>query len=76
MIDKYQISKGIVQAFIKQRSSFTFEEVQNEIQKRNGIMRVATCVTVSDYLEEFEESGVLKFELDDKEGHYNVCYKN
>jgi hypothetical protein len=72
MCKEHLIAKGVVQAFIKQKDEFTFEEVQNEIQKRNGIMRVATCVTVSDYLEEFEDSGVLKFELDEHEGHYNV----
>ena len=31
-----------------------------------------TCVTVFDYLEEFEKSGVLRFELDEQDGHYCV----
>ena len=70
--DKYLITKAIVQAFIKQKSKFSYEQVQNEIRKRDGIMRVSTCVTVSDYLDEFEKNGVLKYELDEKDGHFCV----
>jgi hypothetical protein len=70
--DLYLISKGVVQAFIRQKSQFTLEEVKQEILKRNGIMRVSTGVTILDYLEEFERNEVLRFELDDKDGHYRV----
>ena len=72
MIKEHLIAKGTVQAFIKQKDQFTYEEVRTEILSRGGFMRVATCVTVSDYLEEFEKNGTLKFVLDDKEGHYCV----
>lgn len=68
----YLIAKGTVQAFLMQRSKFTNEEVKQEIIKRGGVMRVSTCVTVKEYLNEFKHNGILKYVLDDKEGHYCV----
>jgi len=68
----YLLSKGVVQAFIKQKKQFTYEEIKQEILKRKGIMRVGTCVTILDYLKKFEKNEVLRFELDDKDGHYRV----
>jgi Fe2+ or Zn2+ uptake regulation protein len=76
MHKEHLIAKGTVQAFIKQRNQFTYEEVHNEIIKRGGTARVATCVTIKDYLETFENNGVLKFVLDEKDGHYCVVKKS
>lgn len=59
------IARGTVNGFIKQKKSFTLEDVHREILKRGGILRVSSGVTISDYLQEFEERGILEY-VDDK----------
>ena len=71
-IDGRLIAKGVVQAFIRRGKDFSYEEVKSEILKRNGVMRVASCFTVSDYLEEFRQNNVLRFFLDKNKGHFRV----
>ncbi|MFZ4648633.1 MAG: hypothetical protein ACOYMB_03305 [Patescibacteria group bacterium] len=71
-VDGRLIAKGVVQAFIRRGKDFSYQEVKSEILKRDGVMRVATCFTVSDYLEEFKQNGVLRFFLDKNKGHFCV----
>ena len=61
MCKEHLIARGTVHAFLSQKESFSFHEVQDEIIRRNGIMRVSMGVTVIDYLNECENRGLVHY---------------
>lgn len=73
MCKEHLIARGTVHAFISQKGKFTYDEVHNEIIRRNGIMRVSMGVTVSDYLGDFEKKGIVEYEPE--KGLYEVKQK-
>jgi hypothetical protein len=48
--------------FIKTKTSFKLEEVQDAILNDGGVLRISTGYTVGDYLKSLEEEGILKYD--------------
>jgi len=61
MCKQHWIARGIVQAYIHQKPTFKYEEVQSTIIRKGGILRVSTGVTVADYLHDLEKEGKIKY---------------
>ena len=57
---EHLIAKATIQAFILKKKKFTYSELQREIVKRKGILRVSLCVTVADRLRTLEEKGIIR----------------
>lgn len=73
MCDYYNKSRKIVLDFIEQKDGFSLSELQAEIMKQGGAMRVAPSITIKDYLSEFEEAGILGYVP--KDGKYLATVK-
>ena len=59
MCKPFEIAKTTVNEFIKKEEPFGFEEVQDKILTNGGVLRVAPGVTISDYLEVYEEKKII-----------------
>lgn len=73
MCNYYNKSRKIVLDFIEQKDGFTLSELQAEIRRQGGAMRVAPSITIKEYLSEFEEAGILGYVP--KDGRYLVTVK-
>ncbi len=63
MCKEHIIARQTVLNYIKTKTEFTLDELKKEILHKDGIMRVSMGVTVSDFLEEFDRNGILKFKV-------------
>lgn len=59
--NKYEVALHVVQSKLLNRESFSFEEIQDEILQKGGILQVAFATTVGSYIEDLCDDGLLKF---------------
>ena len=59
-MNEYQIARNTCTSFILSKKEFSYQELQQEIIKRNGILRVSFGVTIADHLQDLEEDGIIK----------------
>lgn len=69
-MEEYKISFQVINEHIDSNKSFTYDEITNEILKRDGVLRVAIGVTIRMYLKNLCEIGLLTFKP--LENKYNV----
>lgn len=58
--EECRIARATTQAFLMKKESFTYSELQQEILKQGGILRVSLCVTIADHLKDLEGDGMVK----------------
>lgn len=62
MSKPFEIAENTVREFISKEQPFSYEDLCSEITKRGGIGRVAFGVTVSQFIDEFEENDVIYYD--------------
>jgi hypothetical protein len=60
-MDKYAIARKVVLEYIKTKDVFYLSDIKMSILKNNGIMRTSLGVTVKEYLEDFDDNGIVKW---------------
>jgi len=58
-MSEYLIAKGVIHSFINKKKVFKMSELKKSIIGHGGIMRIAPCFTITDYLREFEKDGKI-----------------
>jgi len=61
-MDIFDIARDVVLEAMAQGEPFTQGELKRDILMRDGVMRVAPNMTVTDYLKEFIENGTLIYD--------------
>lgn len=59
MCKKFEIAKEVIYAFIDEQKPFTFEEIQDAIINKGGVLRIAPGITIGEYLKNLEEREIL-----------------
>lgn len=68
----YDISLKIIEGKISKLDDFSLNELKKEISDNKGIFRVSTDLTIKEYLEILEETGIIRYDLSNKK--YHVLY--
>lgn len=68
----YEISIKIIEGKISKLDDFSLNELKKEITDNGGIFRVSPDLTIKEYLEILEETGIIKYDLSNKK--YHVLY--
>lgn len=55
------VAKQIIHEKICEAKDFSLDELEKEIVKEGGVLRVSSGVTVKDYLKILDEAGVIKY---------------
>ena len=71
MCKKCDITRIVIDNMVNNRKEFTYDELIDKIKEEGGIMRIAPCVTVKDYLDFFEDNKVVRYIPREKK--YKVC---
>lgn len=62
MSKTFDLSRNTAIRWISTKDSFTFDELKNAILNAGGVMSVAPGCTVKQYLDGYENSGVIKYD--------------
>jgi hypothetical protein len=63
MCKEHKIALKTVHDFISQNPVFTFDELQKEIIRKNGILRIAPGYSIKAYVQELIDAQVLEYDF-------------
>ncbi|MFW6247100.1 MAG: hypothetical protein ACOC22_02915 [bacterium] len=66
MSKEHTIALKVIKEKIKNNKSFSFDELQDEIIERGGILRISPGYSVGEYVIGLEEDGIIEFDPDSK----------
>ena len=69
-INRFDLTQEIVDSLVATKKPFTFEQLEQEIDDKNGIGRVAPCYTVKEYLDDLIDQKIIFYDLNDQT-YYN-----
>jgi hypothetical protein len=61
MCKEFKKALEVVEQKIRENKDFSFDELQNDIINKGGVLRVSPGHTVGEYISELEEEGILSF---------------
>ena len=61
MCTEHKIAFNVIKEYLESKKEFSFKELQNEIVKRGGILRVSAGYSIGKYILELEEDGLIEF---------------
>lgn len=73
-MNEYLIAKGVTHAFLNNRLMFCISDLSKSIINEGGIIRIAPCVTIIDYLRGFEKNGLIA--LKEENGDYMISVRS
>lgn len=71
MCKTFEIAKNTADEFATTKTSFSLEQLAEEIVNRKGVQRVAPNFTVKRYLEYLEDKGIIVYDFSTMK-YYNV----
>jgi len=66
MCKEHSIALKVIKEKIKNNESFSFDELQNTIIEKGGILRISPGYSVGEYIMELEDDGIIEFDPDSK----------
>ena len=66
MTTENHIAFKVTNEKIEQRKAFSFDELQDSILDRGGILRISPDYSIGEYVVELEEDGIIKFDPNTK----------
>lgn len=59
---EYTIARDTVLEYITHKTTFTYKELLTDIKNRGGLPQISPSRTLSEYLDDFAEKGVIKID--------------
>lgn len=59
MCRSFDIAKETVKEYIQKKEPFSFGDLQREIIRRDGVLRIAPGVTIGSYLKNLEDRNII-----------------
>ena len=70
MCQEHSTALEVVKSKLREKQDFSFEELQNDILNKGGVLRIAPGFTVGEYVTELEEDGFIEF--DPAKGQFHI----
>ena len=76
----HKIARKTMSEYMERGEPFSYQEIQEDIVNRGGILRLDTNYTLGEHIEKLQEEGMLRFDPDKKkfipqEGYYSKFEK-